>query len=65
MTDDHHSEITQLTPCELDLYANQLTRCLKALDIRAPIRTRVQDELAEVRVEQDARATTALKPGHW
>jgi hypothetical protein len=65
MPDDHHSEITQLTPGELNRYANQLTRCLKALDTRAPIRTRVQDELAEVRAEQDARATTALKPGHW
>ncbi len=28
----------QLTPGELDRYANQLARCLKALDTRAPIR---------------------------
>jgi hypothetical protein len=42
---------------ELDRYASQLTRCLKALDTTAPIRVRVQDELAAVRAEQDARAT--------
>ena len=55
MPDNHRSEITQLTSGELDRYANQLTRCLKALDTRAPIRARVQHELAEVRAEQDAR----------
>ena len=50
MPDDHRPEIAQLTPGELDRYANQLTRCLKALDTSAlPIRMRVQHELAEVR----------------
>jgi len=58
MPDDHHTEIAQLRPGELDRYANQLTRCLKALDTRAPIRARVQDELAQVRAEQDTRAST-------
>lgn len=58
MPDDHRAEIAQLTSGELDRYANQLTRCLKALDTRAPIRTRVQRELAEVRAEQDTRART-------
>ena len=38
MPDDHRPEIAQLTPGELDRYANQFTRCLKALDTRAPIR---------------------------
>ena len=38
MPDDHRPEIAQLTPGELDRYANQLARCLKALDTRAPIR---------------------------
>jgi hypothetical protein len=60
MPDDHRSEIARLTGGELDRYANQLTRCLKALDTRAPIRERVQHELAEVRVEQDARASMGL-----
>jgi hypothetical protein len=58
MPDDHRPEITQLTTAELDRYANQLTRCLKALDTRAPIRARVQHELAEVRAEQDRRGGT-------
>ncbi len=58
MSDDHRPEIAQLTAGELDRYANQLTRCLKALDTRAPIRMRVQHELAEVRAEQDTRART-------
>jgi len=58
MPDDHGREIAQLTSGELDRYANQLTRCLKALDTRAPIRTNVQHELAAVRAEQDTRART-------
>jgi hypothetical protein len=58
MPDDHCSEITQFTPGELDRYANELTRCLKALDTHAPIRMRVQHELTEIRAEQDSRART-------
>ena len=58
MLDDHGPGIVQLTSGELDRYANQLARCLKALDTSAPIRMRVQDELAEVRAEQDTRART-------
>ena len=58
MPDDHRAEITQLTAVELVRYANQLARCLKALDTRAPIRMRVQHELTEVRAEQDTRAAT-------
>jgi hypothetical protein len=58
MPDDYRPEIAQLTTGELDRYANQLTRCLKALDTRAPIRMRVQHELAEVRSEQDMRVRT-------
>jgi hypothetical protein len=38
---------------------NQPARCLKALDTCAPIRARVQDELATVRAEQDTRAKTS------
>ncbi len=62
MPDDHRPEIAQLTFGELDRYANQLARCLKALDTRAPIRIRVQHELAEVRAQQDTRARTG-QPG--
>jgi hypothetical protein len=40
MPDDHRPEIAQLTSGELDRYVNQLTRCLKTLDTRAPIRAR-------------------------
>jgi hypothetical protein len=29
--DDHHLRIAQLAPRELDLYGNQLARCLKAM----------------------------------
>jgi hypothetical protein len=59
MPDGHRPEIAQLTSGELDRYANQLLRCLKALDTRAPIRIRVQQELAEVRIEEDTRARTS------
>ena len=48
----------QLTTRQLDLYANQLTRCLKALGTNAPIRADVQRELAAVRAEQESRAST-------
>jgi len=58
MPDDDCAEIAQLTTGELDRYANQLARCLKALDTRAPIRMRVQHELTKVRAEQDTRAST-------
>ena len=51
MPDDHPSPVGQL-----DLYGNQLTRCLKALGTDAPIRADVQRELATVRTEQDHRA---------
>jgi hypothetical protein len=57
----------QLTTSHLDRYARQLARCLKALATDAPIRAGVQQELADVRAEQDHRArvgtvTAALDP---
>lgn len=64
MSDDHRAEIAQLTSGELERYANQLIRCLKALDTRGPIRERVQHELAEVRAEQDTRARTGQPTAH-
>ena len=48
----------QLTTRQLDLYASQLARCLKALGTDAPIRAEVQRELATVRAEQESRAST-------
>lgn len=53
----------QLTTCQLDLYASQLARCLKALGTDAPIRADVQRELATVRAEQEARASLGRRPG--
>jgi hypothetical protein len=71
--DDGRDQIGQLTTGELDRYAHQLIRCLKALDTTAPIRDHVQHELITVRAEQGTRATagdgsrrpdvTALAPG--
>lgn len=59
MHDDHRCPVGQLTVRQLDLYGNQLTRCLKALGTDAPIRADVQRELATVRTEQDHRAKRA------
>jgi len=59
MRDDHRRPVGQLTARQLDLYGNQLTRCLKALGTDAPIRADVQRELATVRAEQDHRARLA------
>ena len=56
MPDPPRPQVIQLTGGELDRYANQLARCLKALDTAAPIRAHVQRELAQVRAEQDTRA---------
>ena len=50
--------VGQLTAAELDRYASQLARRLKALDTSAPIRGHVQHELATVRAGQDARASS-------
>jgi hypothetical protein len=56
MREDHPGPVGQLTVRQLDLYVNQLTRCLKTLGTDAPIRAYVQRELATVRAEQDHRA---------
>lgn len=57
MCEDHRRPVGQLTTRGLDLYGNQLARCLKALGTDAPIRHDVQRELATVRAEQQSRAT--------
>jgi hypothetical protein len=58
---DNRNPVTQLTSRELERYGNQLARCLKALEVSAPIRARVQGELTLVRAEQQARASTASR----
>jgi hypothetical protein len=60
--DEHRRQIGQFPIRELDLYGNQLARCLQALGTNAPIRADIQRELATVRAEQDARAS-ASEPG--
>ena len=59
MPDQPRPQVVQLTSGELDRYANQLARCLKALDTGAPIRAHVQRELAQVHAEQ----ATRTRPG--
>jgi hypothetical protein len=53
----------QLTGRQLDLYASQLARCLKALGTDAPIRADVQRELVAVRAEQESRASLGQPSG--
>jgi hypothetical protein len=60
--DEHRRQIGRFPARELDLYGNQLARCLEALGTNAPIRAAVLRELATVRAEQDARAS-ASEPG--
>jgi hypothetical protein len=60
--DDHRHRIGQFPARELDLYGNQLARCLQALGTNAPIRADIQRELATVRAEQASRAS-ASEPG--
>ncbi len=60
----HRRPVSQLTARELDLYSNQLARCLKALSTDAPIRAEVQCELVAVYAEQQSRtqASQAQQP---
>lgn len=60
--DDYRHRIVQLANRELDLYGNQLARCLQALGTNAPIRADIQHELTTVRAEQASRAS-ASEPG--
>ena len=62
--DDHRRRIVQLANRELDLYGNQLARCLQALGTAAPIRADIQRELGTVRAEQVSRAS-ASESGRW
>jgi hypothetical protein len=56
---DHRHRISQFAARELDLYGNQLARCLQALGTNAPIRADIQRELTTVHAEQAARASAA------
>ena len=57
----HRRPVSQLSTRELDLYDNQLERCLKALSTGAPIRADVQRELAAVHAVRQSR-TQAGQP---
>jgi hypothetical protein len=60
--DDHRHRIGQLATRELDLYGNQLARCLQALGTNAPIRADIQRELTTLRAEQASRASAPGRP---
>jgi hypothetical protein len=62
MADPGRLPPAQLTAGQLDRYARQLARCLKALATDAPIRADVQQELIDVCAEQHHRATAAVPP---
>jgi len=51
----HRRTVSQLSIRELDLYGNQLERCLKALGTDAPIRADIQRELAAVHGTRKSR----------
>src|ERR1700730_12173595 len=53
--------VSQLSTRELDLYGNQLARCLKTRSTDAPIRADVQRELAAVHAVRPSR-TQASQP---
>ncbi len=61
----YRRSVSQLSVHELDLYGNQLERCLKALGTDAPIRDDVQRELAAVHAVRQSRiqAGPPRKPG--
>ena len=58
-TEGHPRPVNQLSVHELDLYGNQLERCLKALGTDAPIRADVQRELIAVHAARQSRAQTS------
>jgi hypothetical protein len=55
----HRRPVSQLSTRELDLYGNQLERCLKALSTNAPIRADVQRELAAVHAVRQSRTQSS------
>ena len=60
----HGRPVSQLSTRELDLYGNQLVRCLKALGTNAPIRADVQRELVAVHAVQRSRPKPASHSNH-
>jgi hypothetical protein len=51
--------VSQLSIHELDLYGNQLTRCLKTLSTDAPIRADVQRELEAVHAARQSHGQSS------
>ena len=60
----HRRLVSQLSAPELDLYGNQLERCLKALSTGAPIRADVQRELAAVHAVRRSRTQAGQSQQH-
>jgi hypothetical protein len=60
----HRRPVSQLSTRELDLYGNQLERCLKALSTGAPIRADVQRELAAVHAARQSRTQAGQSQQH-
>jgi hypothetical protein len=60
----HRRPVSQLSALELDLYGNQLERCLKALSTGAPIRADVQRELAAVHAVRQSRTQADQSQQH-
>jgi hypothetical protein len=60
----HRRPVSQLSIRELELYGNQLERCLKALSTGAPIRADVQRELAAVHAVRQPRTQAGQSQQH-
>ena len=60
----HRRLVSELSIRELDLYGNQLERCLKALSTGAPIRADVQRELAAVHAVRRSRSQVGQSQQH-
>ena len=54
--------LAALTAYELSRYRRELEQALKSLPTQAPVRAQLQDRLAQVKAEQDARLNIAADP---
>ena len=52
-----------LTTSELSRYRRELEQSLKSLPTQAPVRAQLQDNLTQVKAEQDSRLNIAADPG--
>jgi hypothetical protein len=63
MRDNDHRPVGQLTARQLDLYGNQLTRCLKALGAEAPIHADVQGVNSQTERSGSGAGPAGARPG--